>query len=221
MAVGPHVFGDDRFGLWFMQPTHLADRLPKIKAAIPFMTDIFLPPGATKTDKATTLNAGFFASQWTAAHDVTATQYGNQSVTHLNNSGAGSLELNIEKPDTIINQYIRDAVKAVRAKKPLLRLRVNVAPFKGQFMPMDLFQQDPNLYLVVQAYGGNMDEIFQSFEVHNNLVAWGAPADKVSVMYAAHCAPGVGKPRIPALFSLGRFRGSIYNDDLLTDAGII
>lgn len=225
--IGPHVFGDGRLGLWVRGAENVYDRLPKIKN-LPFgpVTDIFLPYTATRAHSDTVRQAGLYASVWSAPHGRDAVTFADESVADLDRIVAGALELNIEEPDHLLQQFIRDSVARIRSKKPKLRLRVNIAPFKAGFVPMDLVQSDPNLYVIVQSYFGNMDGRASEAEVLTDLLQWGCPLEKASVMYAAHCSDPLDKVvgRVPALpaWSIRRpTRGSIYNDDLLADAGLL
>ena len=108
----------------------------------------------------------------------------------------------------------------IRKSKPNLKLRINVVPYKGVFLPVSLFVDDPQCCVIVQNYLGNMDARCPEDEIVRDLVDRGIPPAKVSVMYGAHVACAPGKPRVPSLPQI-RTRGSLYTDDLLADAGYI
>lgn len=224
MTPGPHVFGDGRLGVWFIYGLDfngkLRDRLPRLRASPLNVTDIFLPREATLADKALVQDAGYFVALYeTPPKGKSAADYAAQAIADVNRLKVGALELNIEGlADVDLAPFIRDTVAAIRAKKPSLRLRINVVPYKGTYLPSDLFQSDSQLYLVVQEFLGNMDARVAADELVRDVVAWGIPAPKVSVMYGAYCSPGLGKPRVPSLPEI-RWRGSIFSDDLLVDAG--
>lgn len=224
MSAGPHVFGDQRLGLWVQSNANLKDKLthflPRLRGPIPNLTDIFLPDDATSLNKQQVRDAGFFCHVYAVNHDRSATNLGDYAVDRLSKIGGGALELNIEGlPEAKLEQYVRDVVKRVRFKKPNLPLRINVVPFKGQWLPKDLFASDPNLFVIAQAYGGNMDILFAADEIKRDLTAWGIPEEKVSVMHAVMCS-GPGYPRQITL-PVVRGRGSLYIDDLLLDAGLL
>ena len=225
MAVGPHVFGDNRLGVWFIYHatgfnSKLRHRLPLVRAL--GVTDIFLPRQASLADKQLVQEAGLFAALYeTPPAGKSAAEYAAQALADVNALKAGALELNIEGlVDDILDTYIVQTVQAIRARKPNLRLRINVVPRKGAYLPSDLFASDPQLYLIVQNFDGNMDARAAENEIERDVVERGVPASKVSIMYGAHISPKLGKPRAPALPEI-RYRGSIVSDDLLADAGYL
>lgn len=223
--AGQHVYGDGRRGCWFIWAEgwfsdKLRDRLPRVKAL--GVTDIFLPRQATLADKALVRDAGLFAALYEVPpHGMTPAQYAAQALADVERLKMGALELNIEGlADAKLGPFIEDVVERIRARKPNLRLRINVVPYKGAYLPATLFVEDAQLYLIVQNFLGNMDARVAEDELVRNVVAYGVPADKVSVMYAGHCSPGGGRPRVPCLPEI-RNRGSIFSDDLLADGGYI
>lgn len=224
MSVGPHVYGDGRIGCWFIEnsgfTSKLRDRLPKVAAL--GVTDAFLPPSAVLSDKALVREAGLFAALYELPpHGRSSAEYAQAVLDDVRRLGMGACELNIEGvADDKLVAFVRDVVARIRKPRPSLRLRINVVPWKGAYLPADLFASDPQLFVIVQAYLGNMDARVAEDEIVRDLVAYGIPQAKVSVMYGAHVSPGGGRPRVPALPSI-RFRGSIYSDDLLADAGYI
>lgn len=225
MSVGPHVFGDNRLGVWFIHAEgwftdKLRQRLPRVKAL--GVTDIFLPRQATLADKQLVRDAGLFAALYeTPPKGMDAKAYAAQAVVDVNRLKTGALELNIEGvADDDLAPFIRDTVTAIRAKKPNLRLRINVVPFKGLYLPSDLFGSDPQLYLIVQNFLGNMDARCPEDEIVRDVVERGVPPAKVSVMYGAHIAWKAGGVRLPSLPEI-RWRGSIFSDDLLADGGYL
>ena len=218
--IGPHVYGDGRIGCWFMQNESFTDklrhRLPQVKAL--GVTDAFLPRTATWTDKALVREIDLFVALYeTPPRGQTAAQYAAQTVKDVDALKVGVAELNIEGvPDSVLEQFVRDTVLTIRLKKPQLRLRINVVPYKGSYLPADLFASDEQLYAIAQCYLGNMEARVAEDEVKRDLVDNGIPEPKASVMYGAH----VGTPRVASLPQI-RWRGSIYSDDLLADAGLI
>lgn len=68
-------------------------------------------------------------------------------------------------------------------------------------------------------YLGNMAPSVSPSDALMDLLDAGIPLAKCSVMYGAHVAETVGAPRAPALPGWIRRRASIYQDDLLVDAG--
>lgn len=224
MSIGPHVYGDGRRGVWFIHASwfteKLRDRLPKLSPL--GVTDVFLPREATLADKKLVQDAGYFSALYeTPPAGKTAAVYAAQALADVDRLKMGALELNVEGvADDKLAQYVRDTVKAIRAKKPLLRLRINVVPWKGAYLPADLFASDSQLFLIVQNFLGNMDARVAENELVRDAVEHGVPAEKVSVMYGAHIAWKPEGVRLPALPEI-RFRGSIFSDDLLADAGYL
>lgn len=224
MTPGPHVFGDGRIGIWVIQSSGLTDklrhRLPQFKQF--GVTDIFLPRQATLADKTLVRDAGYFAALYeTPPHGLNADDYAAQALADLDRLKLEALELNIEGiADLTLARFITDTVAKIRAKRKALRLRINVVPRKGAYLPASLFQSDAQLYLLVQEFLGNMDARVAADELVRDVVERGIPRYKVSVMYGAHCAARTGDDRVPSLPEI-RWRGSIYQDDLLADAGYI
>jgi len=218
--VGPHVFGDGRIGCWFVSSSSFADklrdRIPRVRSL--GVTDVFLPPEALASDKRLVLEAGCFPALYqTPPAGLSAVRYAREAVMDLDRLRLGVLEQNIEGlRDADLESFVRADVAELRRWRPFLRLRINVVPWKGAYLPADLFASDPQLHVIVQNYLGNMDTRVAEDEIVRDLVERGIPQAKVSVMYGAH----VGRPRVPALPEV-RFRGSIYQDDLLADAGLI
>jgi hypothetical protein len=96
---------------------------------------------------------------------------------------------------------------------------LNVVPFKGQFLPRFLIENDPHLHVIAQGYGGNMEIQFAADEVRQDLHDWGIPSDKTSVMHAVLCDVK-GTYRSLVLPEI-RSKGGVYIDDLLLDAGLL
>lgn len=222
--AGPHVFGDGRIGIWVIQnaglTSKLRHRLPQFKQF--GVTDVFLPRQATFIDKGLVREAGYFAALYeTPPAGLNAIDYADQALADLARLKLEALELNIEGiADATLAAFITDTVARIRAKRKNLRLRINVVPRKGAYLPVTLFANDPQLYLLIQEFLGNMTARVAVDELVRDVVERGIPATKVSVMYGAHCASRDGFPRVPSLPEI-RWRGSIYQDDLLSDAGYI
>ena len=221
MAPGPHVFGDGRIGVWIINNENLTDKLkhvlPRLRG-VAEITDVFLPREATLAHKQQVSAAGLYSALYeTPPHGMSATDYSARAIKDVDRLKAGALELNIEGlADEALDPYIRTVVRNIRKVKPYLRLRINVVPWKGQFLPADLFVADSQLYLIAQCFLGNMDARVAENELVRDLTDYGIDEEKVSVMYCAM----VGVPRVRALPQI-RYRGSIFSDDLLLDAGLI
>lgn len=231
MAPGPHVFGDGRLGVWFMGNTSLNSRLPALKAfAGGAITDIFLPRTATDADRRYVIQSGLFPNLWTTPGNMGPFMYVDATLRDYDRMGKpGAVELNIEKPDDRLNSYVREAVAYLRKTRPNLRLRINIAPFKARFMPADLFVNDPHLFLIEQTYFGNMDGRASEYDALMDMLDAGIPREKASVMYAAASEDPLDNSdpayrrvvALPALNIRAIRRGSIYQDDLMADAGLI
>lgn len=220
MSVGPHVFGDGRIGCWITPSTNFSDklrhRLPLIRAL--GVTDAFLPSAAGTSDKTLVRAADLFVALYeTPPAGKSALEYAAQTLSDVQRLGVAVAELNIEGlVDSKLATFVQETVAAIRKVRPSLRLRINVVPWKGGYLPTALFQSDPQLFVIVQNYLGNMDARVAEDEIVRELVDYGVPREKVSVMYGAH----IGQPRVRALPQI-HFRGSIYQDDLLANAGYI
>lgn len=229
VEIGPHIFGDNRMGLWIITPGNLSGRLDNIKKLPGPITDLFLPETADVTHKTLARGKGFFVALWTAPHGRDPVTYANQSMAALDRLGLGALELNIEEPDAILKGYIEKAVATIRKKKPNLRLRINLAPFKAGFLPIPQIVSDPNLFVIMQSYFGNMDGRASESDILMHMLEWGVPLNKASVMYAAASEDPMDKSvpaykrvvALPAMNVRRLRRGSIYQDDLLANMGLI
>jgi hypothetical protein len=223
MTVGPHVFGDNRVGLWVASSSNLTDKLahflPRLRGAVPNLTDLFLPPEATPAHRTQVLMGGFFCNDYyPPPHGKQPIEYADAALAAFK---GGALELNIEGVmDNWLDVFVKAAVDRIRAKKPNLPLRINVVPWKGEFLPSTLFVTDPKLYVIAQSYGGNMEHLYAANDVYRDLTAFGIPPEKASIQHAVMCSQAPGKPRQVTLPQV-RFRGSLYLDDLLQDAGLI
>lgn len=227
MAAGPHVFGRGRRGLWIAENANLTDKLkhylPRLRNAIPNLTDLFLPPNIGIGHKDQCRQADFFTHLYVVAHDMTAVQLAEYALKRRRDLGTGAIEFNLEGgalvQDANLKTYASNLVARVRKTNPRLPIRLNYVPFKGQFMPIDLINGDPELYVIAQGYGGNMDQLFAADEVLMDMVNWGVHPAKASVMHAIMCSRGPG-PRYLTLPGV-RDKGSFYIDDLLLDAGLL
>lgn len=229
MSAGPRVFGSNRRGIWVASNANLTDKLkhvmPRLRGAINNITDVFLPPEATLDHKRIVRANDFFSHIYAVAHDKTPVDLAKFALARRKINGAGAIDFDIEGSaitDDGMAAYIKALVAQVRKTNPKLPIRINVVPYKGQFLkPLaPLFADDDNLHLIAQAYGGNMDTLFPADEVKQNLLAYGMPEEKVSIMHAIMCAPRPGMKReivLPAV----RDKGDFYIDDLLLDAGLL
>jgi hypothetical protein len=226
MSVGPYVFGPNRRSLWVASSENLTDKLkhyaPRLRNAIPNLTDVFLPPEAGPIHKDILKQNNFFVHMYAVAHDRSPVEFADYAVARHKAQGVGALELNFEGgniTDGTLASYMEATMKRVRSKKPNLPVRANVVPFKGRYVSVQAINNDPQLYVCVQAYGGNMDILYAADEVKEDLVTYGVYPHKVTVMHAVMCSRGTG-PRqltLPAV----RDKGAFYIDDLLLDAGLL
>ena len=229
MSVGQHVFGDNRRGLWIANNANLTDKLkhfaPRLRNAIPNLTDVFLPPEAGISHKDQLRQAGFFTHTYDVAHDRDPVTFAKAALARRKAQGTGALELDFEGSlitDQSLATYIRETVAQVRKTNPNLPLRINVVPYKGVFLkPLTkLVADDPQLFIIVQAYGGNMDELYAADEVKQDVTVRGFHASKVSVQHAVMCRVAGSANRMVTLPEV-RNKGSFYIDDLLLDAGLL
>jgi len=180
------------------------------------------------------------AHLWAAVDGLTAAQYAARTLADVERAKPGAVELNIELAnDPALEPYMRAVVTAIRGKLPSRRLRLNVAPYKGAFLPIDLVTGDPNLYAAEQTYYGDMSRVSEG-EALLDLLEAGVPLRKASLCYgAAALVPpwaltggAPGEPvRVVGLGTLwtwstgalvrGLRRGIIFSDDLLTDVRLL
>lgn len=227
MAPGPHVFGNGRQGLWVAENSNLTDKLkhflPRLRGPLPGLTDIFLPPSAVLSHKQQCVAAGFFVSTYIVAHSDPPAVLADKALAHRAKLKSGAIEFNLEGAavqDPVLKAYATALVKRVRAKAPNLPIRLNVVPFKGYVLPVALINDDPQLFVIAQAYGGNMDILFAADEIEGDLLDWGIARHKVSVQHAVMCRVAGSANRQITVPSV-RNRGSFYIDDLLLDAGLL
>ncbi len=240
--AGPHVFEDGRVGLMVTDPApgsladKLADRLPKIRAfAGGMVTDCFLPRSASSSDLGRVRAADMGAHLWAAVDELSAAQYAARTLADIERAKPGAVELNIElETDAALEPYMRAVVTAIRRKLPSRRLRLNIAPYKGAFLPLDLLAGDPNLYACEQTYYGDLSRVSEG-EALLDLLEAGVLMRKASLCYGAAALAGgrllVAQERVVGLGTLwtwstgalvrGLRRGIIFSDDLLTDVGLL
>jgi hypothetical protein len=215
---------EDRLGLWVINPANLPDRLPRIRAfGGGIIRDLFLPRSSTLADFARVRQAELSAHLYVSPDGLTVEDYAARTLADLARLKPGAIELNIELPsDPPLAPYIRAAVAGIRAQRRHLRLRVNVAPWKGFALPGDLLVSDPALYACEQNYGGNMQELYSAADVLDDLRLGGVPAEKRTVCYAAACQVLDSPARVRTLPDLSRTRrGVIFQDDLMVEAGLL
>lgn len=215
---------EDRVGLWVINPANLPGRLPAIRSfGGGIIRDVFLPRSAELADFKRVRDAGLFAHLWVTPDDLSAIAYADRTLADLARLKPGAVELNVELPaDPPLGPYIGTVVERIRSQRPNLRLRINVAAWKAFALPIARLVADANLYACEQNYLGNMDELVSPADVLSDQLAWGAPAAKVSVCYAAACRV-LGSPgRVRTLPDLSRLhRGVIFQDDLMVEAGLL
>lgn len=214
---------EDRLGLYVITPANLTSRLPGIAAL--GIRDVFLPRTATPDDLARVRGAGLYAHLWVATDGLAARDYANRTLLDVQRLKPGAVELNVELPaDPPLPGYIREVVGLVRSKRPKMRLRINVAPWKGFALPRDLLASDANLYAAEQNYEGNMDNLLSPLDVWADASgdAQGVPLPNVTVCYAAACRVLGSAERVRTLPDLSRLtRGVIFSDDLLAEVGLL
>lgn len=231
MSAGPHVYGDNRRGLWIANNANLTDKLkhflPRLRNAIPNLTDLFLPPEAASSHRLQCRQFDFFVHTYDVAHDRDPVTFAKAALARRKAQGTGALELDFEGSaidDQNLASYVYATVKQVRKTNPNLPLRINVVPYKGKFLAepglKSLVGSDKQLFIIVQAYGGNMEELFAADEVKQDVTVRGFHASKVSVQHAIMCETASSRLRQVVLPQV-RNKGSFYIDDLLLDAGML
>lgn len=233
MTVGQHVFGPNRVGLWVIPNSGLTDKLrhimPRARGPLPNLTDIFLPPSATLADKQVVRDNGFFAHTYDVAHAVPAVELAKKMKADRARLGTGAIEVDLEgaavQPDKpALANYATAFVGEIRRTNPNLPVRLNVPPYKGYALPVELINEDPQLFVIAQAYFGNQDGRLSDADVLEDLLDWGIDRAKVKIMYGVL---NDNWPQRVRVFTLPNpdfkpiTQGSVFSDDLLLDAGAI
>jgi len=221
--LADHVF-EDRVGLWIVDPTRGVGRLQAIRAfGGGIIRDLFLPRTATRAHFGAVRKAGLNAHLYEAVAGLSAEAYVARVLDDVATLQPGAVDLDIELgEDAPMPAFVEAVVRGVRAVRPNLRLRLNFAPWKGFAVPAELLATDPNLYVCAQNYLGNMDELLSPVDVLADLLAHRAPPYKATVCYAAACTVLGSSGRLRTLPDLSRaHRGTIYQDDLMADTGLL
>lgn len=215
---------NDRVGLWVVDPARGVARRQAIRAfAGGLIRDVFLPRTSSAADLKAFRGLGLGAHLWVTVDGRSAQQMAADTLADIERVKAGACELNIELgSDAPLAAFVETVVRAIRVQRPKYRLRVNLGGWKAFAVPAELLQHDPHLYVCEQAYLGNMDELLSPADVLDELLAYGAPREKATVCYAAHCTVLGSAERVRTLPDLHRSRrGLIYQDDLMADAGLL
>lgn len=227
-TLGPHVFGDNRLGCWIVNLSALPGRLSRLRAL--GFTDLFLrgPDGTVELRKQVAA-AGLFAHAWWAVDGLDPDDYATRALSDIARWQPGAGDLNIELGnDPDLDPYCRTVVGRVRRERPNYRLRLNIAARKGAFMPADLLQSDPQLYVTEQVYGdssaGGMTLRFSEADALDRMIAAGVPRHKASVCYAGATGVG-GRTGVERVYGVPNgwlpTRGVVFHDDLLAEAGVL
>jgi len=227
MPIGPHVFKQNRVGLWAIENANLKDKLkhvlPRAKALIPNLTDIFLPLSATLADKDIVRQNGFAAHLYCVAGSIDAVTLAKEAKAARLRLGTGAIEVDLEgaqvQPDKpALANYQRAFVGEIRRTNKNLALRLNVPPYKGYAIDVGQINNDPELFVIAQAYYGNMDGRLSEADVILDLLDWGVARGKAKIHYAVMA----NSPRtfvLPGASYKPITEGSVYDDDLLIDSG--
>lgn len=215
---------EDRVGLLVVDPARGVARRSAIRAFQGgLVRDVFMPRASSAVDLVAIREVGLYAHLWAPVDGLDAPAYVARTLADVTRAKPGAVELNLELgSDAPLPDYVEAVVRGIRAKRPSLRLRVNLAAWKGFAVPAELLAEDPNLYVCEQAYLGNMDEVLSPADVLCDLLDHGAPRAKATVCYAADCTVLGSPSRLRTLPDLSRLhRGAIYQDDLMADAGLL
>lgn len=232
MPVGAHVFKENRLGLWAIENASLTDKLrhvlPRARTPLPNLTDIFLPVGAPLAAKDVVRANNFFAHLYLVAHGTSAKALAAQGLSERNRLNIGALEFDLEgaavQPDLPkLGAYATELVGEIRKTNPNLPVRLNVPPFKGYALPVALINRDPQLFVIAQAYYGNMDGRLSESDVKDDLLDHGIDEAKVKIHYAVMAGPDPNNRAVvlPGAAYKPLTEGSVYDDDLLIDSGLL
>lgn len=214
---------EDRVGLWMIDADRGVSRLPAIKAyAGGLIRDVFMPRTSSPAHLAAVRAAGLYAHLWIAVDSRSASAMVADTLADVTRLGPGALELNIELgSDPPLAQYVRDVVAGIRAKRKNLRMRVNLAAWKGFAAPALELAHDPNLYACEQTYLGDMMRVSEG-DTYHDLLGYGCPEAKLTLCYGAAGPLPPSGVRGCTLPDLGRRRrGVIFHDDLMADVGLL
>jgi hypothetical protein len=211
---------EDRLGIYIINAANVAHRLTSIRGL--GIVDVFLPRTAEPAHFAAVKAAGLFSHLWTADDGLPAAEYANRTLLDIQRLKPGAGELNIELPsDPPLHSYIATTLELIRKVRPAMRLRINLAPWKG-FGVGALDWTDHNLYVAAQNYEGNMDNLLSPADVLGNLLDYGVPRMRATVCYAAACRVLGSPDRLRTLPDLARLkRGVIFSDDLCANVGLL
>ncbi len=230
--TGPHVFGANRLGLWAVENANLTDKLkhilPRARGPLPNLTDIFLPLNASLAAKDIVRTNNFYAHLYCVVHSTPAATLAKQALDARRRLGTGAIEFDLEgaavQPDLpALKKYAVDLVSAVRKTNPNLPIRLNVPPYKGYALPVDLINNDPQLFVIAQAYHGNMDGRLSESDVKDDLLDFAIDRKKIKIQYAVAVGADPNKRVcvLPAPSYKPLTEGSVYDDDLLLDMGLV
>ena len=158
---------EDRVGLLVVDPDRGVGRLPAIKSyAGGLIRDVFLPYTAAPADFAAVRATGLYAHLWVATNERSAAELVADTLADLARLKPGALELDLElSSDPPLPAFVSDVYYGIRAKRRNLRIRLNLAPWKGFAIPQLELDADANLYVCEQNYTGNMDGLLSPADV--------------------------------------------------------
>ena len=213
---------ENRLGVWNITPGNLGRRLPAMAEL--GIRDVFLPRTASRDNISEVREAGLAAHVWSSVDGLRAHDYANRVLLDVDRLGPRGFDLNVElSSDAALPEYLLTALGLIRSRRPNLRVRFNLAAWKGFALARMPWDRDENLYACVQAYSGsNMDNLLSAGDVLWDMIAWGVPMARATVCYAAHCRVLGSDERLRTLPDLTRLnRGVVFSDDLMHDAGLL
>lgn len=213
---------ENRLGVWNITPGNLDGRLPAL-AALGFR-DVFLPRTADRGNIATVRAAGLSAHVWSAVDGLSAHDYAFRVLLDADRLGPRGFDLNVElSSDAALPEYLQTVLGLIRSHRPNLRVRFNLAAWKGFALSRMPWDRDANIYACEQAYSGaSMDNLLSAGDVLWDMTAWGVPMERATVCYAAACRVLGSAERLRTLPDLTRLsRGVVFSDDLMHDAGLL
>src|SRR3954465_876185 len=231
-----NAFDPGRVGLWVNSPANLFPLNTIAGVAGGMFPDVFLPRAATAADMTKVRNTTRPDGSKLKAQlyeiplsSDTPEQFAQRVSDDIVRLAPGVVELDIERKDSELPGFIHDTVASLRARRPSFLFRVNVEPFKGWALPIDLLQTDPNLYAAEQTYFGDMSRVSES-DVLSDLVGRGVPWSKATICYGAAGPTDLSGSRgitLPNVLYQGHFSGRklsggmVFTDDLLAEKGLI
>lgn len=219
----------DRLGLWIVAPAELSlRRIEAIRAL--GIRDLFFPAGSAGTPATVHAElraraAGCYLHAWLAVDGRGPYEYADAVLAWLR-THPGGCDLNIELGrDDDLAPYIDTVLTRIRRHYPRRPLRLNLAPWKGAYLPESVREQWARVapvWVAGQTYAGDMAP-YPPLDVWRDLVGHGVPVDRASLCYGAAGPVGGTAPARVCTLPLARLPrdGVVFHEQLLVEVGVL